>query len=47
MVVKTDVGPITVRVPPSTLIQVGEQIGLTVSSKHNNWFDTQTGLRMT
>ncbi len=47
VVVKTDVGPITVRVPPSTLIQVGEQIGLTVSSKHNNWFDTQTGLRMT
>ena len=46
VVVKTAVGPITVRVPPSTPIKVGEQTGLTVSNKHNNWFNAQSGLRI-
>lgn len=46
VVVKTAVGPITVRVPPSTPIKVGEQTGLSVSNRHNNWFDAQSGLRI-
>jgi multiple sugar transport system ATP-binding protein len=46
VVVKTAVGLITVRVPPSTPIQVGERTGLTVSNKHNNWFHSETTLRI-
>ena len=46
VVVKTGVGLITVRVAPNTVMKVGEHVGLTVSSKHNNWFDAQTGLRL-
>ncbi|MBH2009407.1 MAG: ABC transporter ATP-binding protein [Xanthomonadaceae bacterium] len=46
VVIKTAVGPITVRVPPNTPIKVGELTGLGVSSKHNNWFDAQSGLRI-
>ncbi|MFT6591547.1 MAG: multiple sugar transport system ATP-binding protein [Rhodoferax sp.] len=46
VVVKTALGPITVRVPPSTPVRVGEQTGLTVSNRHNNWFDIQSGLRI-
>jgi multiple sugar transport system ATP-binding protein len=46
VVVKTAVGLLTVRVAPNTSYQVGEQTGLTVSSRHNNWFDAQSGLRM-
>jgi multiple sugar transport system ATP-binding protein len=46
VVVKTGVGLITVRTPPSTQVQVGDQVGLSVSSNHNNWFDAQTGLRL-
>ena len=47
VVVKTAVGLMTVRVAPNTHYQVGEQTGLTVSSKHNNWFGAQSGLRIT
>jgi multiple sugar transport system ATP-binding protein len=46
VVVKTGVGLITVRVAPNTVMKVGEHVGLTVSSKHNNWFDAQSGLRL-
>lgn len=46
VVVKTAAGLITVRVPPSTPIQVGERTGLTVSNKHNNWFHSETTLRI-
>ena len=46
VVVKTQAGLMTVRVAPNTRYQVGEQIGLTVSSKHNNWFNAQSGLRI-
>ena len=46
VVVKTAVGLITVRVAPNTSYQVGEQTGLTVSSKHNNWFHAQSGSRL-
>jgi multiple sugar transport system ATP-binding protein len=46
VVVKTGVGLVTVRTPPSTQVQVGDAVGMTVSSNHNNWFDAQTGLRL-
>lgn len=46
VVVKTTVGLMTVRVAPNTTYQVGESVGLTVSSRHNNWFNAQTGLRL-
>ena len=46
VVIKTGVGLITVRTPPSTQVKVGDNVGLSVSSNHNNWFDVQTGLRL-
>ena len=46
VVVKTSVGPITVRAPANTQVKVGETIGLSVSSRHNNWFDKTSGLRL-
>ena len=47
VVIKTEVGPITVRVPPSTPVQVGDHTGLTVSSRHNHWFDPTSTQRIT
>ena len=46
VVVKTEAGLMTVRVAPNTQYKVGEQTGLTVSSRHNNWFNAQSGLRI-
>ena len=46
VVVKTAVGAITVRAPANTKLQVGQTIGLTVSSRHNNWFHTTSGVRL-
>ena len=46
VVVKTNVGLITVRTPPNTQVKMGDTVGMTVSSNHNNWFDAQTGLRL-
>jgi multiple sugar transport system ATP-binding protein len=46
VVIKTAAGAVTVRVPPSTPIKAGEHIGLSVSSRHNNWFHAQSGLRV-
>ena len=46
VVVKTGVGLITVRTPPSTQVKIGDTVGLSVSGKHNNWFDAQSGLRL-
>ena len=46
VVVKTEAGPITVRAPANTKLQVGQTIGLTVSSRHNNWFHTTSGVRL-
>jgi multiple sugar transport system ATP-binding protein len=46
VVVKTAVGRMTVRVAPNTTYRVGEQTGLTVSGKHNNWFDVQSTKRI-
>jgi len=46
VVIKTGVGLITVRTPPSTVVKVGDNVGMTVSGNHNNWFDAQTSLRL-
>lgn len=46
VVVKTEAGTITVRAPANTKLQVGQTIGLTVSSRHNNWFHTTSGVRL-
>ncbi|MHB8950039.1 MAG: ABC transporter ATP-binding protein [Rhodoferax sp.] len=46
VVVRTGVGLITVRTPPSTQVLMGDIVGLSVSGRHNNWFDAQSGLRL-
>ena len=46
VVVKTAVGLITVRAPANTKVQIGEQACMTVSGRHNNWFDKQTEQRL-
>ncbi len=46
VVVQTKVGAITVRAAANTKIQVGQNIGLTVSDRHNNWFDPSSGVRL-
>ena len=46
VVIKTAAGLVTVRTPPRTQVQVGDNVGMTVSSNHNNWFDTRSGLRL-
>ena len=46
VVVKTGVGLITVRAPANTRLDIGTNVGMTVSSRHNNWFDKATGQRM-
>ncbi|GAB4214315.1 MAG: sn-glycerol-3-phosphate ABC transporter ATP-binding protein UgpC [Rhodoferax sp.] len=46
VVVKTAVGLITVRTAPSTVVRVGDTVGLSVSAQHNNWFDAQSGVRL-
>ncbi len=46
VVLKTGVGLITVRAPANTKVGLGESVGMTVSGRHNNWFDKNSGLRM-
>ena len=46
VVLKTAVGLITVRAPANTKINIGEHTGMTVSGRHNNWFNAETGLRV-
>jgi len=46
VVLKTGVGLITVRAPANTKVGLGESVGMTVSDRHNNWFDKNSGLRM-
>ncbi|AOW14750.1 hypothetical protein LPB72_04620 [Hydrogenophaga crassostreae] len=46
VVVKTAVGLITVRAPANTQVKIGETVGMTVSGRHNNWFDPKTEQRM-
>ena len=47
VVVKTAAGLMTVRAPANTRIQVGEHACMTVSGRHNNWFDRASGQRIT
>ncbi|MFC3686378.1 ABC transporter ATP-binding protein [Hydrogenophaga luteola] len=47
VVVKTAVGLITVREAANTKVAVGDNVGMTVSGRHNNWFDKTTGARIT
>ena len=47
VVVRTAVGLITVREAANTRVQVGDNVGMTVSGRHNNWFDQATGQRIT
>ena len=46
VVLKTGVGLITVRAPANTKIAIGEHVGMTVSGRHNNWFDKKSGMRI-
>ncbi|WP_372656841.1 ABC transporter ATP-binding protein [Hydrogenophaga sp.] len=46
VVLKTEVGLITVRAAANTKTQLGERVGMTVSGRHNNWFDKSTGVRV-
>jgi len=45
VVLKTGAGLITVRAPANTQVRLGESLGMTVSGRHNNWFD-KAGLRV-
>jgi multiple sugar transport system ATP-binding protein len=47
VVVKTGSGLITVRAPANTKLDIGAHVGMTVSGRHNNWFDKASGLRIT
>ena len=46
VVVKTAAGLMTVRAPANTKVKVGETAGMTVSGRHNNWFDRASGQRI-
>ncbi len=46
VVLKTAAGSVTLRVPPSSVVKVGDTVGLSVSASHNNWFDAQSGVRL-
>ena len=46
VVVKTAVGLITLRAPANTRLDIGEQVGMTVSGEHNNWFEKASGRRI-
>jgi multiple sugar transport system ATP-binding protein len=45
-VLKTEMGAITVRASADTKLQVGQTMGLMVTSRHNNWFHATSGVRM-
>ena len=46
VVVKTVAGLITLRAPANTRLDLGQQVGMAVSSHHNNWFDKENGRRI-
>jgi multiple sugar transport system ATP-binding protein len=46
VVVKTAAGMITVREPANTRVKPGDSVGLSVSGRHNNWFDRASGKRI-
>jgi len=41
------IGSITVREAANTRVAVGDTVGMTVSGRHNNWFDRASGVRIT
>jgi multiple sugar transport system ATP-binding protein len=47
VVVKTGAGLITVRAPANTKLDIGTNVGMSVSGRHNNWFDKASGQRIT
>ncbi len=47
VVIKTAAGTITVREPANTRVRMGDNVGMTVSGRHNNWFDRASGVRLT
>ena len=46
VVIKTAAGLITVREPANTKVRMGDNVGMTVSGRHNNWFDRASGNRI-
>lgn len=46
VVVRTDVGDITVRVAPHSTLAVGERVGLAVTAQRASWFEASTGQRL-
>ena len=46
VVVKTAAGMVTVREPANTRLKTGDNVGMTVSGRHNNWFDRASGHRI-
>ena len=46
VVLKTGAGLVTVRAPANTALRVGDTAGMTVSGRHNNWFDKASGARI-
>ncbi|MFP8779531.1 ABC transporter ATP-binding protein [Hydrogenophaga sp. RWCD_12] len=46
VVVKTAAGMVTVREPANTKVNVGDTVGMSVSGRHNNWFDRASGNRI-
>ena len=46
VVVKTEAGLVTVRAAANTPLKVGDTAGMTVSGRHNNWFDKTSGVRI-
>jgi multiple sugar transport system ATP-binding protein len=46
VVVKTDVGNITVRIAPNMHYKPGDLVGLELSNAHLNWFDVSSGNRL-
>ncbi len=46
VVLKTGAGLVTVRAAANTRIRVGDQTGLSLSARHNNWFDRAKGQRL-
>lgn len=47
VVVKTAAGHVTVRAAANTRLDIGSHVGMSVSGRHNNWFDKSSGQRIT
>ena len=47
IVLKTAIGMVTARTAPHTTLAVGNSVGLLINGAQANWFDVQTGVRIT